>query len=103
MSEQLYGAAARKQRRADFSRLAPTVATFSYVQIAAETFSKWSRSSDRDKFLCFQSYEKLETDSERHLYLVARLAAIRDAHGAEFIKRTPKYCHGGDFQPRDLP
>lgn len=63
-------------------------------------FSAWSRSADRDKFLCFQSYEKLVTDNERRHYLEARLATIRDAHAAEFIQRTPKYSRGGEFFPR---
>jgi hypothetical protein len=38
--------------------------------------------------LTFDSYDELVTDRERDYYLTARMAAIRDAHAAEFIARS---------------
>jgi hypothetical protein len=84
----------------DFSRHVRIAASFKSVQIAARIFSTWSKNAEADRFLCFQSYAVLVTDKEREFYLAARLAAIRQAHAAEFIQRTPHYSQGGGFHPR---
>jgi len=92
-------AAAPKRNGAAFSRLVPIAARFAYVRAAGAMFAAWSRSGEAASLKCFLAYEKLNSDAERGHYLVARLAAIRDAHGAEFIRRTPVY-HDGDFRCR---
>jgi len=94
--------ASPKPSAAAYSRLVGIAARFRYVRNAAAIFSNWSKRGRVDSFNCFRGFELLGNDAERDHYLEARLGAIRDAFGAEFIKRVPVY-DDNRFNPRGKP